>query len=85
MRLVSGNNTLLWYGRVEIFYNGSWGVVCDTGWGYEEANVVCRQLGFSEIDSAALCKSISHNGVFICVISQLAVYLASPMEQYGWT
>ena len=64
MRLVSGNNTLLWYGRVEIFYNGSWGAVCDTGRGYEEANVVCRQLGFSGIDSAALCESISHNGVF---------------------
>ena len=69
MRLVSGNNTLLWYGRVEIFYNGSWGAVCDTGRGYEEANVVCRQLGFSGIDFAALCESISHNGVFSHVSS----------------
>ncbi|XP_065890349.1 scavenger receptor cysteine-rich type 1 protein M160-like isoform X4 [Dysidea avara] len=58
VRLVSGNNTSLWYGRVEIFYNGSWGAVCDTGWGYEEANVVCRQLGFSGTDSAALSDSV---------------------------
>ena len=64
MRLVSGNNTSLWYGRVEIYYVGSWGAVCDTGWGYEEANVVCRQLGFSGTDSAALSEFTSYYGVF---------------------
>jgi len=66
VRLVSGNNTSLWYGRVEIYYVGRWGAVCDTGWGYEEANVVCRQLGFSGTDSAALCELFitSYNDFF---------------------
>ena len=35
-------------GTVEICMNETWGTICYSNWGQSEANVVCRQLGFSE-------------------------------------
>lgn len=55
MRLVEGKNTF--EGRLEIFYNGVWGTVCDDNWSKPAAEVVCRQLGFSGVkDDGVLVK-----------------------------
>ncbi|XP_060081090.1 scavenger receptor cysteine-rich type 1 protein M160-like [Ylistrum balloti] len=45
LRLMEGfSNTS---GRVEVFYDGQWGTVCSSGWGYGDAQVACRMLGYS--------------------------------------
>lgn len=44
MRLADGAHPS--EGRVEIFYGGRWGTVCDNQWDVTDASVVCRALGF---------------------------------------
>ena len=44
LRLVDGPDDKS--GRVEIYHEGDWGTVCDRDFGGEEAQVICKSLGY---------------------------------------
>jgi len=52
VRLVNETAISNWViGRLEVFFEGSWGQVCCTAFHAPDADVACRQLGFGAASS----------------------------------
>ena len=47
VRLAGANTDATNVGRVELCVENAWTTLCDQSWDHEDAQVVCRQLGFS--------------------------------------
>lgn len=48
-RLVNGGSPSR--GRVEVFFGGQWGTVCDDGFSTDEALVICRTCGYGMVSA----------------------------------
>lgn len=61
-------------GRVEILVGDQWGTICDVFWGLADAEVVCRDLGYTGALQATggackfPCMHVNHQLVFAFVI-----------------
>ncbi|XP_035670248.1 deleted in malignant brain tumors 1 protein-like [Branchiostoma floridae] len=60
VRLTGGNNTA--EGRVEVLHYGEWGTICNDRWGDEDAQVVCRQLGYRYARPVSSQRSFGRGG-----------------------
>ena len=64
LRLVRNGLTSNSYtsGRLEVYYSGRWGTVCDDGWTSTNTRVACRQLGFPGAASIITFRTSSAGG-----------------------
>ena len=45
-------STSYYYGTVRIYYNNGWGNICyDNFYSYNDANVICHQLGYTGVST----------------------------------
>ncbi|XP_051791691.1 T-cell differentiation antigen CD6-like isoform X2 [Erpetoichthys calabaricus] len=61
-------------GIVEIHRNGTWGTVCNNGWGNEEVNIVCQQLGCGSSRTWKVNHSIAHHPTHLWYYMCLATH-----------
>ena len=48
-------------GRVEVYYNGTWGTICEYDWDINDAKVACRELGFQHTISHRRSGSVPYS------------------------
>ena len=62
-RLVGGQSVLK--GSVQVYYNNTWGWVCEDQWDKRDADVVCRMMGFLGASSVPYKSSAINPGDLI--------------------
>ena len=81
MRLVDGSSNN--EGRVEVYYSGRWGTVCNEGWDDKYASLVCTQLGFGSSGKLANFNSGTGNVFLENVLCSVNDTVLASCGHYG--
>ncbi|XP_013395792.1 deleted in malignant brain tumors 1 protein-like [Lingula anatina] len=86
VRLVGGYSNR--EGRVEVYYNGRWGTVCDDNFDDNDARVICRMLGFGDRYAKAYqsaCYGLGNGQIWLDdVRCSGGEHSISACGHYGW-
>ncbi|RDD40666.1 Deleted in malignant brain tumors 1 protein, partial [Trichoplax sp. H2] len=58
-------------GNVEIYHNGTWGAICHNSFNIKDAQVVCRQLGYTNASYTSCCSNYGNSNYKLTWLSYL--------------
>ena len=78
--MVSNYGTSSSAGRLEVYYSGQWGTVCDDGFGANEARAACRHLGYTTYSRYGRATSLGYK---VFTLAQCHVFVGHCFSRYS--